>query len=174
MENLEIIGEKVKKTTSYLRMLSSKKKNEILVKVADEIEKNKNEIISANKIDIENAIKDAEKYADEDKKRKEAVEVKNTADSMLYQTKKTLDDLGDKVSNSDRNAIEDAKKALEDSLKSDDTELIKSNTEALQKCLYDMTEKMYNSVKGDVNNNQDEYVGGADDDYIDADFTEVN
>lgn len=56
MENLEIIGEKVKKTTSYLRMLSTKKKNEILVKVADEIEKNKNEIISANKIDIENAI----------------------------------------------------------------------------------------------------------------------
>lgn len=123
--------------------------------------------------DIENAIRDAEKYADEDKKRKEAVEVKNQADSMLYQTKKTLDDLGDKVDSSDREAIENAKAALEDSVKSDDIELIKSNTEALQKCLYDMTEKMYNSVKND-SNGQDDYVGGPDDDYIDADYTEVD
>lgn len=123
--------------------------------------------------DIESAIKDAEKYADEDKKRKEAVEVKNNADSMLYQTKKTLDDLGDKVDSSDRNAIEDAKKALEDSMSSDDIELIKSNTEALQKCLYDMTEKMYNSVKGD-NGGQNDYYGGPDDGYVDADFTEVD
>ena len=123
--------------------------------------------------DIENAIRDAEKYADEDKKRKEAVEVKNQADSMLYQTKKTLDDLGDKIDSSDREAIENAKAALEDSVKSDDTELIKSNTEALQKCLYDMTEKMYNSVKND-SNGQDDYVGGPEDDYIDADFTEVD
>ena len=123
--------------------------------------------------DIENAIRDAEKYADEDKKRKEAVEVKNQADSMLYQTKKTLDDLGDKVDSSDKEAIENAKAALEDSVKSDDIELIKSNTEALQKCLYDMTEKMYNSVKND-SNGQDDYVGGPDDDYIDADFTEVD
>ena len=123
--------------------------------------------------DIENAIRDAEKYADEDKKRKEAVEVKNHADSMLYQTKKTLDDLGDRVPESDRNAIEDAKVALEDSMSSNDTDLIKEKTEALQKCLYDMTEKMYNAVKGDANVN-DEYVDESGDDYIDADFTEVN
>ena len=123
--------------------------------------------------DIENAIRDAEKYADEDKKRKEAVEVKNHADSMLYQTKKTLDDLGDRVPESDRNAIEDANVALEDSMSSNDTDLIKEKTEALQKCLYDMTEKMYNAVKGDANVN-DEYVDESGDDYIDADFTEVN
>ena len=123
--------------------------------------------------DIENAIRDAEKYADEDKKRKEAVEVKNHADSMLYQTKKTLDDLGDRVPESDRNAIEDAKVALEDSMSSNDTDLIKEKTEALQKCLYDMTEKMYNAVKGDANVN-DEYVDESGEDYIDADFTEVN
>ena len=93
---------------------------------------------------------------------------------MIYQTKKTLDDLGDKVDSADRNAIEDAKAALEDSMSSDDIELIKSNTEALQKCLYDMTEKMYNSVKGDANGGQDNYYGEPDDDYVDADFTEVD
>ena len=124
--------------------------------------------------DIENAIRDAEKYADEDKKRKEAIEVKNHADSMIYQTKKTLDDLGDKVDSADRNAIEDAKVALEDSMSSDDIELIKSNTEALQKCLYDMTEKMYNSVKGDVNDGQSANYDAPEGDFVDADFTEVD
>jgi molecular chaperone DnaK len=124
--------------------------------------------------DIENAIRDAEKYADEDKKRKEAVEVKNSADTMIYQTKKTLDDLGDKIDSADRNAIEDEKAALEDSMSSDDIELIKSNTEALQKCLYDMTEKMYNSVKGDADNGQNDYYGEPDGDFVDADFTEVD
>ena len=128
--------------------------------------------------DIENAIRDAEKYADEDKKRKEAIEVKNHADSMIYQTKKTLDDLGDKVDSADRNAIEDAKAALEDSMSSDDIELIKSNTEALQKCIYDMTEKMYNSVKGNNSSAGDNdfnmgFENNSDEDVIDADFTEV-
>ena len=128
--------------------------------------------------DIESAIRDAEKYAEEDKKRKEAVEVKNNADSMIYQTDKTLADLGDKMSASDRSAIEEAKKALEDSMKSDDIELIKSNTEALQKCIYDMTEKMYNSVKGNNSSAGDNdfnmgFENNSDEDVIDADFTEV-
>ena len=124
--------------------------------------------------DIEAAVKDSERYANEDKKRKEAVEVKNNADSMIYQTEKTLKDLGDKISSSDRSDIEGAKKALQDSLSSNDTELIKSNTEALQKCLYDMTEKMYNSVKGDNTSYEDNYTESeSEPEVYDADFREV-
>ena len=124
--------------------------------------------------DIEAAVKDSERYANEDKKRKEAVEVKNNADSMIYQTDKTLKDLGDKISSSDRSDIEGAKKALQDSLSSNDTELIKSNTEALQKCLYDITEKMYNSVKGDNTSYEDNYTESKPEpDVYDADFREV-
>ena len=124
--------------------------------------------------DIEAAVKDSERYANEDKKRKEAVEVKNNADSMIYQTDKTLKDLGDKISSSDRSDIEGAKKALQDSLSSNDTELIKSNTEALQKCLYDITEKMYNSVKGDNTSYEDNYTESKSEPGVyDADFREV-
>ena len=124
--------------------------------------------------DIEAAVKDSERYADEDKKRKEAVEVKNNADSMIYQTDKTLKDLGDKISSSDRSDIEGAKKALQDSLSSNDTELIKSNTEALQKCLYDMNEKMYNSVKGNNTSYEDNYTESeSEPEVYDADFREI-
>ena len=124
--------------------------------------------------DIEAAVKDSERYANEDKKRKEAVEVKNNADSMIYQTDKTLKDLGDKISSSDRSDIEGAKKALQDSLSSNDTELIKSNTEALQKCLYDITEKMYNSVNGDNASYEDNHTESKPEpDVYDADFREV-
>lgn len=120
--------------------------------------------------DIEAAIKDSERYAEDDKKRKEAVEVKNNADSLVYQTDKTLSDLGDKVSSSDRTEIESAKKVLQDSLNSGDTELIKKNCETLQNALYGMTEKMYNDVKGGSNTVVDD---NQDDGVIDADFEEV-
>ena len=120
--------------------------------------------------DIEAAIKDSERYAEDDKKRKEAVEVKNNADSLIYQTDKTLSDLGDKVSSSDRTEIESAKKVLQDSLNSGDTEQIKKNCETLQNALYGMTEKMYNDVKGGSNTVVDD---NPDDGVIDADFEEV-
>lgn len=124
--------------------------------------------------DIEAAIKDSERYAEDDKKRKESVEVKNNADSLIYQTDKTLSDLGDKVPSNDRTLIEDAKKALKDSLSSNDNELIKNNCDTLQKYLYDMTEKMYNSVKGTGNTGDTTPTEDPDDTVIDADFTEVN
>ena len=130
--------------------------------------------------DIENAIKDAEKYAEEDKKRKEAVEVKNTADSLIYQTEKTLVDLGDNVSSSDKVDIEDAIKDLKSVLDSEDTVAIKDKTDALQQKVYAMTEKMYGSVKNDNVQGQaydaayDMGTESAKDDYIDADFVEYD
>ena len=127
--------------------------------------------------DIENAIKDAEKYADEDKKRKEAVEVKNTADSLIYQTEKTLVDLGDNVSSSDKSDIEDAIKDLKSVLDSEDTATIKDKTVALQQKVYAMTEKMYGAVKG--NQNQDFDTSGnmgyePNEDYVEADYVEYD
>ena len=130
--------------------------------------------------DIENAIKDAEKYADEDKKRKEAVEVKNTADSLIYQTEKTLADLGDNVSSSDKADIEDAIKDLKSVLDSEDTVAIKDKTDALQQKVYAMTEKMYGAVKNNQTQNQDFDTSGnmgyeaPNDDYIEADYVEYD
>jgi len=121
--------------------------------------------------DIEKAIRDSEKYADEDKKRKEAVEVKNNADNLIYQTEKMLTDLGDKMSTSDKADIESAKQTLKDSMSSDDIELIKSNTEALQKCIYAITEKVYNSAN---TSNADEPYDAYSDNVVDADYTEMN
>lgn len=125
--------------------------------------------------DIDAAIKDSEKYAEEDRKRKEAIEVKNTADTMIYQTNKTLDDLGDKIDSVEKDKILKAKTELETAISSNDVEDIKNKTEVLKTALYDMTEKMYNAVNNTtpsddvVEENYD-----SDPNVIDTDFTEVD
>ncbi len=93
--------------------------------------------------DIEKAVKEAEKFAEEDKKKKEEIEVRNNADSLVYQCEKSLGDLGDKLDAADKAEIEakvaDVKKALEGT----DTEAIKTATEALQNKFYEISTKMY-------------------------------
>ena len=93
--------------------------------------------------DIEKAVKDAEAHAEEDKKRKEEIEVKNNAESLIYNSEKTLKDLGDKVSGEEKakieTEIENTKKALE----SNNTESIKEATEKLTKVFYEMSEQLY-------------------------------
>ena len=93
--------------------------------------------------DIEKAVKEAEKFAEEDKKNKEAVETRNNADSLVYQCEKALTDLGDKVDANDKAGIEakiaDVKKALEGT----DNDAIKAATEELQKKFYEVSSKMY-------------------------------
>ena len=129
--------------------------------------------------DIDAAIKDAEKYAEEDKKRKESVEVKNQADSLIYQTEKTLTDLGDKVSDNDKETVNKAKSELQSVISGDDIELIKQKTEELQKAIYSISEKMYNN-SGATNNTAQEDNATYDDtnknndDYIEADYKEVD
>ncbi len=93
--------------------------------------------------DIDKAIKDAEKFADEDKKQKEAVEVKNRADSMIFQSEKTLGELGDKVDAADKADVEAAIAKLKETVNSGDTEAIKADTEALEKSFYKISEKLY-------------------------------
>ncbi|MCX7772549.1 MAG: molecular chaperone DnaK [Clostridia bacterium] len=93
--------------------------------------------------DIDKAVKDAEKYAAEDKKRKEAIEIRNDADSMVYQTEKALKELGDKLSASDKSAIEAEINKVKEALKGSDNDAIKQATEALTQAFYGVSQKMY-------------------------------
>ena len=122
--------------------------------------------------DIDRAVRDAEKYADEDKKQREAVDVKNHAESLIFQSEKTLGELGDKLSESDVAPVKEAIEKLKTTVNSGDTEAIKADTEALEKAFYAISEKLYQAQGGaqqDPNmganpgNNQN---GG----YYDADF----
>ena len=101
-----------------------------------------------SKEDIDRAVKEAEKFAAEDKKNKEAVEVKNKAEQMIYQSEKSLSDMGDKVSDSDKAPVREAIDKLKDTIKSNDVDAIKADTEALEKAFYPIAEKMYASQQG--------------------------
>ncbi len=96
-----------------------------------------------SKEDIEKAVKEAEKFAEEDKKQKEAVETKNTAEHMIFQTEKSLADLGDKVTEADKAPVNEAIEKLKATIATGDTEAIKADTEALQKAFYPIAEKLY-------------------------------
>ena len=101
--------------------------------------------------DIDRAVKDAEAHAQEDKKRKEEIEVRNNAESLVYNCQKTITDLGDKISGEEKakaeTEIENVKKALEGS----DVEAIKSATEKLTQIFYSISEKVYSQTKGAAN-----------------------
>ena len=118
--------------------------------------------------DIDKMVNEAQDFAEEDKKRKEAVEARNNADSLIYQTEKTLKDLAGKVDQGDVDKIEKAKQELKDTLEKDDTEAIKAKTEALSEAVYAMTTKMYQQASAE----KDEHDVGPDDDenVVDADF----
>ena len=93
--------------------------------------------------DIDKAVKEAEQYAEEDKKRKEAIEIRNNADQLVYQSEKTLTELGDKVEQADKDAVQVEIDKVKEALKGTDNELIKSATEALQQKFYEISSKLY-------------------------------
>jgi molecular chaperone DnaK len=93
--------------------------------------------------EIQKMVKDAELFAEEDKKKKSAAEIRNQADSLIYQTEKTLKDLGDKVSEGDAGKIDAARDELKKAVEGQDMDLIKQKTEDLTKVLYDLTSKVY-------------------------------
>ena len=125
--------------------------------------------------DIDRAVRDAEKFAEEDKKQKEAVDVKNHADTLIFQSEKTLAEIGDKLPESDLADVKAAIEKLKETVKGNDTAAIKADTEALEKAFYAVSEKLYKqsgAAQGDPNadfnagNN-----GGADNGtYYDAGF----
>lgn len=93
--------------------------------------------------EIQKAVKDAEKYAAEDKKKKEETEVRNNADSMIYQSEKTIKDLGEKLSAEDKAKIEAEIEKVREALKGSDTDAIKTATDELTKAFYDISSKIY-------------------------------
>ena len=132
-----------------------------------------------SKEDIDRAVKDAEKYAEEDKKQKEAVEVKNQAESAVFQSEKTLNDLGDKVTDAEKAPVKEAIEKLKETIKNGSTEQIKADTEALQKAFYAISEKLYQQSGADAGQGQGfdpnagaqgGQNGGSDGTYYNADF----
>ena len=96
-----------------------------------------------SKEDIDRAVKDAERFAEEDKKAREAVDVKNRAESIIFQSEKTLSELGDKADPADAEEVKAAIEKLKETVKSGDTEAIKADTEAVEKSFYKISEKLY-------------------------------
>ena len=121
--------------------------------------------------DIDKAVKEAEQYAAEDKARKDEVDTHNTADQVIYQTEKTLADLGDKVDPADKAGVEAAVNDLKEKNKGSDVEAIKAATDAVQKAFYAISEKLYQQQPQQP---QQGAPAGGNDDTIDADFEEVN
>ena len=93
--------------------------------------------------DIDKAVKDAERFAEEDRKQKEAVDIKNRADSMIFQSEKTLTEIGDKLSDADKADVTAAVEKLKETVKGGNTDAIKADTEALEKAFYALSEKLY-------------------------------
>ena len=126
-----------------------------------------------SKEDIEKAVRDAEMHASEDKKAREAVEAKNTAESLIFQSEKALGELGDKVSDAEKQPVLDAIAKLKETVKSNDTDAIKADTEALQKSFYPLSEKLYqqqSAPQGDTGAQQSGTTG--EDGVYNAEFTD--
>jgi molecular chaperone DnaK len=96
-----------------------------------------------SKEDIDKMVKESEKFAEEDKKKREVTEIKNRADSLVYTTEKTLREHGDKISSSDKERIEKAIQGVKDALKGEDIDRIKQATEELTQASYKIAEVMY-------------------------------
>jgi molecular chaperone DnaK len=96
-----------------------------------------------SKEEIERMVKDAEAHADEDKKQRESIDAKNEADSLIYATEKSLKDVGDKVSDAEKQKVNDAVAELKKALESNNTDEIKSKTEALKQASYKIAEELY-------------------------------
>ena len=134
--------------------------------------------------EVEKMVNDAEQYADEDKAKRESVEVKNQAETLIYSTEKSVNELGDKLPEEDKTKIEACTEQLKKSAESDDIEAIKSDIEALSQASHKMAEMLYSQQQetqesqdpGDESDQQrdvEEKSGKEDENIVDADFEEV-
>ena len=135
-----------------------------------------------SKDDVEKAVKEAEQYAAEDKKRRDEVDTKNAADQMVFQTEKALGEMGDKISAQEKSDIEAKLADLKEALKGTDIEAIKQKQDDLQKVFYAASEKMYQQAAQQAQQSQDAGpqagpadggANGGDDNVVDADYKEV-
>ena len=136
-----------------------------------------------SKEDIDKAVKEAEQFAAEDAKRKDEVDTRNQGDQMVYQTEKTLGEMGDKLDAADKSEVESKLTALKTALTGTDTAAIKAATEELTQAFYKVSEKMYQAAGGAQGAGFDpnQAAGGAQggtsgngQDYYDADYTVVD
>ena len=140
-----------------------------------------------SKEDVEKAVREAEQYAAEDAKRKEEIDTRNQGDQMVYQTERTLEELGDKVDAAEKAEVESKLNELKETLKGSDTAAIKAATEALTQVFYKLSEKMYQQANPqggqpganpgcDPNCQSDDCSKGGDNgqQYYDADYTVVD
>ncbi|MDU7150520.1 MAG: molecular chaperone DnaK [Peptoniphilus grossensis] len=125
-----------------------------------------------NEEEIEKKVKEAEMYAQEDAKKKDLIEAKNNADSMIYQSENTLKDVEGKISDADKTKIEDAIKGLKDVKDGEDLEAIKSKTEELTQAFYAISEEIYKQqgAQGQAGATD----AKQDDDVVDADYEVVD
>ena len=134
-----------------------------------------------SKDDIDKAVKDAERFAEEDKKKREEIDIRNGADQMVFQTEKALGELGDKVDAGEKADVEAKLNALKEALKGTDIEAIKAKQEELQKAFYAISEKVYKQAAEAQQAAGQQPGAGAtgnggstgDDGVVDADFKEV-
>ena len=134
-----------------------------------------------SKEDIDKAVKEAEQYAADDKKRREAVDAKNEAENMVYQAEKLVNESGDKLADDDKNTLNTKISALKEAISKDDADMMKAAKDDLQKALYDVSAKLYqqaapqgNPQQGapDMGNAQPNNSG--DPNVYDADFKDVD
>ena len=124
--------------------------------------------------EIDRAVKEAEQFAAEDKKKKEAVDVRNNADSLVYQSEKSIADLGDKLDAADKTALEGLINDLKEKLKGEDTEAIKTATEELSKKFYEVSSKIYQAAQATQGaEGAPANDAAANDNVVDSDFEEV-
>lgn len=132
--------------------------------------------------EIEKKISDSQKYADEDAKKREKIETMNQADTMIYSTERTMEELGDKATQDQKDKIKKALESLKESVKSDDTERVKKDLESLQKALYEVTTALYQQAAAEHQAQQQPQQGtegqqapppSGEGDFVDADYKEV-
>jgi molecular chaperone DnaK len=130
--------------------------------------------------EIDNLVKDAEMNAEEDKKKKELVEARNSADALIYSTEKSIKELGDKVDSETKSKVEDASAALKKAMEGEGTEEIKRLSEELTQISHKLAEAMYQQAsaseqQGNAGAESADQAGGAapEEDVVDADFEEV-
>ena len=128
-----------------------------------------------SKEDIQKAVDEAEKFAEEDKKRREEVDIRNVADQMVYQCEKLVSEDGDKFSEDDKKDINDKVDALKEALKGEDINLIKSRQEELTSKFYEISEKVYKAAAEQAQAQQgaDGAQPGNDAGYTEANYTDV-
>ncbi|MFZ0370341.1 molecular chaperone DnaK [Halobacillus alkaliphilus] len=123
--------------------------------------------------EVEDMVRQAEENAEEDKKKREAIELRNEADQLIFTTDKTIKDLGEQVSEEEKQKAETAKEELQTALEGEDQEAIKEKKDALQEQVQALSVKLYEQAQQQAEAQQGQ-EGGADEDVVDADYEEVN